>query len=269
MDYQTWYDMMTKNNIKASSMKEIADDWLTNDKEWYHLLGNINDVDFLTNLPSLKFYSICRCHLIANDESTAHEHFHGLVHFIDDKKANLKRRLIRCGIKLNGKTTFKSIFCLDHVVGVLRYICCEDGQKLTRRDDDGLMGRPHTHYSRMVFDQKWLHPRGKYCGEIRNDISGRIADCFATFPEKFLSKLELHDFEKCLCDRGKMGKEKKKMVNLKRREFYKTEKGLEVKERYRQKAACKRKLLEELSQIKLNKKAELSRETIQKLLSYL
>ena len=47
------------------------------------------------------------------------------------------------------------------------------------------------------------------------------------------------------------------MVNLKRKEFYKTEKGLEVKERHKQKAACKRKLLEELSQIKLNKKLNL------------
>ena len=88
MDANTWCEMMLRNNIKASSMKEIAEDWSTDNKEWYHLLANIKDVDFLTNIPSLKFHSICRCHLEANDGSTSHEHFHGLVHFIDDKKYN-------------------------------------------------------------------------------------------------------------------------------------------------------------------------------------
>ena len=38
-----------------------------------------------------KFHSFCHCHLEANEGSTSHEHFHGLVHFIDDKKYNLKK----------------------------------------------------------------------------------------------------------------------------------------------------------------------------------
>ena len=172
-------------------------------------------------------------------------------------------------MKLNDKTTFRKIYCLDHVVGVLRYICCKDGSKLTRRDADGLMGSPHTHYQRMVFDQEWLHSRGKKCCNTRDDISKRIANCFESFPTTFTSENHLHDYGNCSCDRGKMGQEKKKLANLKRKEFYKTEKGLQVRENYRKKAECKRSILNELSKIKLNKKAEFSRETIEKLLIYL
>ena len=45
----------------------------------------------------------------------------------------------------------------DHAVGVLRYITCRDGQRATRRDGDGLMGSPHTHYRRSIFGCHLLH----------------------------------------------------------------------------------------------------------------
>ena len=170
MDKIIWYNMLKNNEISSLSMAQIAKYWVSNSKEWYHLLGNIDDAYFLTSVSSLKIYSICRCHLEADDGSFAHEHFHALVHIENTTKLGMKKKFQRLGISLNPKTTFKKIHCLDHVVGVLRYICCKDGQKMTRRDGDGLMGKPHTHYSRSVFDEEWLRSRGKQCGKIINDI---------------------------------------------------------------------------------------------------
>ena len=67
-------------------------------------------------------------------------------------------------IRFASKTTFKPILCPDHAVGVLRYICCEDGQtKNRRRDADGLTCKPHTHYSRSVYETNWrllIHSNG-------------------------------------------------------------------------------------------------------------
>ena len=50
----------------------------------------------------------------------------------------------------------------------------------------------HTSYTLFSngFWSEWLHSRGKYCGEICNDISEKIANCFTSFPDKFTSKLE-------------------------------------------------------------------------------
>ena len=72
---------------------------------------------------------------------------------------------------MHPKTTFKKILCPDHAVGVLRYITCRDGQRATRRDADGLMGSPHTHYRRSVFGHHLLHRRNAKqilgCNDIR------------------------------------------------------------------------------------------------------
>ena len=50
------------------------------------------------------------------------------------------------------QNTFKKIHCLDHVVGVLRYLACNQGQIKTRREEDRLIGLPHINYARQPSD---------------------------------------------------------------------------------------------------------------------
>ena len=79
----------------------------------------------------------------------------------------------------------------------------------------------------------------------------------------------MHDFETCLCQRGKKGKEKIAVVNVKRRAYYQTDAGLEVKRRYREKADVKRWILNELIMLNVSKKAQLSHEKIENLIKML
>ena len=73
----------------------------------------------------------------------------------------------------------------------------------------------------------------------------------------------------CKCDREDVGRKKIKDANEKRRAFYKTEKGLAVRKAYREKAAKKRQIINQLSQLKLKSKASLQLETIQNLIKLL
>ena len=79
----------------------------------------------------------------------------------------------------------------------------------------------------------------------------------------------MHDFETCLCQRGKKGKEKIAVVNVKRRAYYQTDAGLETKRRYREKAAVKRQILNQLSMLNVSKKAHLRHEKIENLIKML
>ena len=53
-----------------------------------------------------------------------------------------------------------------------------------------------------------------------------------------------------------------KEANAKRKAFYKTDAGLEVRRKYREKAETKAKLIDELLKLNVSKKAELSLDTI-------
>lgn len=257
------------NGIRAISPREVAEDYENSPKEWYHLILNESDFNLLICAPNLKWYSICRCHLVADDGSTAHEHLHALIHFSNKTTAlAFKKKLQRAGKRLNSKTTFKKIICLDHAIGVLRYITCADGQKPLRRDGDGLRGTPHSHYDRKVYNVEWLHSRGKNCPTVRNEIS-RLAATGVMDISKYTSEEELHDKETCRCERGSVGIQKRKEANERRRQFYQTERGIEIRKKYKEKQLEKKDLIQKLMQLGLNKKAELQRETILKLIELL
>jgi hypothetical protein len=152
---------------------------------------------------------LCRCHLVADGGSRAHEHIIALIHFLNGNTVTaFKKKLQRLGKRLHSKTTFKKILCLDHAVGVLRYIACKDGQNPLRRDRDGLQGTPQSHYCRKIFDQDWLHSRGKQCAQIRNEIS-LLASTSINDISKYTSAEELHDKDTCKCNRGAEGIKKK------------------------------------------------------------
>ena len=112
---------------------------------------------------------------MAKDGSTAHEHLHALVQYQKGPHLAFKKRMQRAKQRFHYKTTFKKIHCADHAVGVLRYICCKDGQmKNKRRDADGLVFQGHTHYSRRVYVPALLHSRNARkeggCAYIRGEI---------------------------------------------------------------------------------------------------
>ena len=79
----------------------------------------------------------------------------------------------------------------------------------------------------------------------------------------------MHDRETCLCKRGKIGNDKRAAANEKRRAYYKTDAGLETKRRYREKAAVKRQILNQLSMLNVSKKAYLCHEKIENLVKML
>ena len=251
--------------------KDVAEDWQRNCKEWYHALIAIEDLPIVLAIPELRIYAWCRCKVVASDGSEAHLHWHALVHFPTRKLKSWKEQARRIDVKFkSAKNTFKKIKCLDHAVGVLRYIACKDGQRAGRRDQDGLRTHPHTHYSRQPIEECHRHDkRGKACGEIRDAISRGIAECLNWKEKSNWSELALHDFDTCLCDRGKAGLSKRKEANEKRRAYYKTPAGIETKKKYQERAEVKRQIINQLQMINVSTKAKLCKEKIENLVKML
>ena len=268
-------EILKTANFKPASYLDIAESLMENGiRQMYHALVNEDDIDTLFTIPNLKIFWVCRCHHVANDESTAHEHLHALVQYQNKKTHRaFKDRLKRSGQLLHPKTTFKKILCPDHAVGVLRYLTCRDGQRATRRNADGLMGAPHTHYKRSVFGRNLLHRRNNKqilgCKDVRLTI---LCGVSSKLSEKWKSSHvsghphHLHHHETCQCEFGKIGRAKKKEANEKRRAFYKTERGQRIRNRYKEIAETRNKLIEILTEHKSgNNLAELEKETILKL----
>ena len=135
---EAYKQLLRDMELEPRSYEDVAKDWMANDREWYHALIAIEDLPTVLAIPDLQIYAWCRCKLIADDGSEAHLHWHGLVHFTNGTRYSWRRKAQRSGIKfVSSKNTFKKILCLDHAVGVLRYISCKDGQRVGRRDGDG------------------------------------------------------------------------------------------------------------------------------------
>ena len=72
-----------------------------------------------------------------------------------------------------------------------------------------------------------------------------------------------------MCSRGKKGTEERAAVNVKRRAFYKSRAGLEMKKACREKANARRQILNQLAMLDVLKKAHFCHETIGKLVKML
>ena len=277
LDNSAYYRILNACEWKPSSYKEIADSLMKNGvKQMYHAIVNEDDIQLLFSIPNLEIFWCYRCHLVAKDGSTAHEHLHALVQYQKGRHKALKKRMQRSKQRFHSKTTFKPIICPDHAVGVLRYICCEDGQRQKRRDDDGLYCKPHTHYCRSVYDSYMLHSRNRKqdsgCSYWRSEITYKI---WSELSDQWLNEnvsgddeYKLHHQESCNCEHGDKGKKKKEAANKKRSEFYKTEEGQAVKRYYAEKASKKHELIRLLKEYKTGGKneAELTKETIARLI---
>ena len=277
LDREAYYKILNTSEWSPSSYKEIADSLMKNGvKQMYHAIVNENDIQLLFSIPNLEIFWCCRCHLVAKDGSTAHEHLHALVQYQKGTHLALKKRMQRTKQRFHSKTTFRPIICPDHAVGVLRYICCKDGQRQKRRDDDGLSCKAHTHYCRSVYDSKMLHSRNrkkdKGCSYWRSEITYKI---WSELSDQWLyenvsgdGEYMLHHQESCDCENGDKGKEKKAAANKKRSDYYKTEEGQAKKRYYAEKAAKKHELIKLLKEYKYcgKNEAELTKETIARLM---
>ena len=195
---------------------------------------NIADIPIVLAIPYFKVFWCCRCHLVGDDKTTAHEHLHALVQFEEGHTlVAYKKRLQRSKMRLQPKTVFKPIKCPDHAVEVLGYICCEDGQRQTRRSHDGLMGSPHTHYDRSVFSPHLLHTQGAKCCKTKDEIIKNITLHLPTdwLEENGYGTENLHNYKTCLCDRGARKVELKRLTNEKRKNIIKHLKVLALKSR--------------------------------------
>ena len=272
MDRANYYNLLKEFNFSPSSFSEIAKDLMVlGVKEMYHALVNEVDIGQVISIPNIKVIWCCRCHLVADDGSTDHEHWHALIQF---KKGHTlvayKKRLQRAKLRLRSrKTVFKRVLCPDQAIGILRYITCKDGQRYTRRGADGLMGTPHTHYSRSVYGNL-LHVRGKHCASTRNQIYSDIL--LHITPQWLVSnsisqdRKELHNFETCKCARGRIGMENKKAANVKRKDFYNTDAGQLMKDKYKKRAILKKQVIEGLHLMGQGTKAELDDDSLVKLI---
>ena len=79
----------------------------------------------------------------------------------------------------------------------------------------------------------------------------------------------LHDFNTCLCDRGKAGLAHRAAATEKRKAYYKTSAGIETKKKYREREDVKRKIINQLQSINVSTKAKLCKETIEQLVKLL
>ena len=94
LDNSAYYRILKAHEWNPLSYKEIADSLMKNGvKEMYHV--NEDDIQFLFSIPNLEIFWCCRCHLVAKDGSTAHEHLHALVQYQKGTHLALKKRMQR------------------------------------------------------------------------------------------------------------------------------------------------------------------------------
>ena len=254
-------------NFTPANFEKIAD-VLENHgiKQMYHALVNEDDILQLFTIPNLEIFWICRCHHVALDGSSSHEHLHALVQYKKGTHRAAKDRMKRNGQRFHPKTTFKRILCPDHAVVVQRYITCQDGQRKTKPQ--------HTHYRRSVHGSWLLHKRSEKkklgCADVRLEILRNLQQ---NLDEEWLKNNvsghphHLHHHETCLCEFGKIGREKKAAANQKRRDFYKTERGQDIKKMYKDRAQNKKDIIKLVMDLKTgNNLAEVEKETILDLL---
>ena len=254
-------------NFTPANFEKIADALENHGiKQMYHALVNEDDILKLFTIPNLEIFWICRCHHVALDGSSSHAHLHALVQYKKGTHRAAKDRMKRNGQRFHPKTTFKRILCPDHAVGVLRYITCQDGQRKTKPQ--------HTHYRRSVHGSWLLHKRSEKkklgCADVRLEILRNLQQ---NLDEEWLKNNvsghphHLHHHETCLCEFGKIGRQKKAAANQKRRDFYKTERGQDIKKMYKDRAQNKKDIIKLVMDLKTgNNLAEMEKETILDLL---
>ena len=138
------------------------------------------------------------------------------------------------------------------------------------------MGEPHTHYNRSVFEPTSLHKRNDKkvggCKDMRWRIKAGIeAHLTEDWLERNVSGSDgdyLHHHESCPCEMGKIGQANKLAANKKRSDFYKTEAGQRIRNRYKQKADDKEAAIAAIQKVMVNGNlAEMEKQNIMQIVS--
>lgn len=227
---------------QAKDLGELSKTYDNNTWQWFHaMIADGNLIEFITSGIFKYVASLCRCKKILANPLTktlseGHFHTHLLV-AIESKTALLswKKLRRRHGLPAFKKSTLKPILCKDHLCGVARYIACSDGQRIGKRDVDGIIQQPHTHYDRRVFNQFHIHqadPTGD-CIYVRKNIEVMMKKG-AVDPNK-----PLHDYETCKCWFGKEAVTKRANYRKRQLEFNATAEGKEMKSKYAKKKEAK------------------------------
>ena len=106
--------------------------------------------------------------------------------------------------------------------------------------------------------------------EIQECILEKISDEWLAKNIRGDTAFPLHHQESCVCENGKIGKEKKAAASKKKKDFYETEEGKEKKKYYSEKNKEKYALIKKVREMKKGGNlAELSKETIARLITML
>ena len=146
---------------------------------------------------------------------------------------------------------------MPYVVGVLHYVACKGNRRISRRDGDGLVTHLQALYAQQPIDENRCHECSHKCSKIRGEISEEVAAFWHLSCKTKWTVHKLHSSKACLCSRGKKGTEERTAVNEKRRAYYKTEAGLEVKKACHEKANVRGQIINQLTMLDVSKKAHL------------
>ena len=108
-----YYKLLNGLDWMPASYENIANCVMDNGvKEMYHAIVNEEDIVTLLTIQNLKIFWCCRCHLVAKDGSTAHDHVHALVQYQKGTHLAFKKRMQRVKQRFHYKTTFnKNTLC--------------------------------------------------------------------------------------------------------------------------------------------------------------
>ena len=80
LNKKEYYKLLNGFDWMPASYENIANSVMDNGvKEMYHAIVNEYDIVTLFTIPNIKIFWCCRCHIVGEDGTTAHEHLHALV----------------------------------------------------------------------------------------------------------------------------------------------------------------------------------------------
>ena len=111
---QEYYNLINGFGWMPASFQDIANSVMENGvKQMYHALVNQDDIHLLFSIPNLKIFWCCRCDIVGEDGTTAHEHLHALVQYKKGTHLAFKKKMQRGKQRFHSKTSFLKII-LEH-----------------------------------------------------------------------------------------------------------------------------------------------------------
>lgn len=162
MDVQLDDDMYEKiiNDSKITPLKykDVAEDWVKSNNEWYHAKVFDEDIPLLLNNPYVTIYTWSRCKMI--DASGENDfHCHALVHFKHQGlkywlKEATQNNMERNAWKAKYHNRFLKLKCLGKIIQTLHFISCKD-EKMYNRSFSKKVG--HIRFAQKLIEDEEVH----------------------------------------------------------------------------------------------------------------